>query len=162
MKRKSAEKIWRFVRKMKDPYTVNDVSRITGVPRKVVDYYLYFLSRAGYVRVIHRNRRTNEKTFETIRVTGVKPVTVDQEKRIVIDHNTKERFYIPPLNRESAREKIRKFLSPITPEKAFTPKEVAQRLSINQGTVSAYLNERFKEGTLQKLSKRPVTYRRVQ
>jgi len=161
-KRKSAEKIWKFIRKMKAPYTVNDVSRITGVPRKVVDYYLYFLTRAGYIRVIYRNRLTNEKTFETVKVTGIKPVTVDQEKRIVFDHNTNEHFYIPPLAKESAREKIRKFLNRIPAEKPFTPGEVAQQLSINKGTTTAYLNELFRKGILQKLSKRPVTYRRAQ
>ena len=161
-KRKSAEKIWKFIRKMKDPYTVNDVSRVAGVSRKVAEYYLCFLSRAGYVRVICQDRRTKEKTFETIKVTGIKPVTVDSKKRIVIDHNTNERFYIPPSNKESARERIKKFLDQISPEDVFAPEEIAQQLSINQGTVSNYLNELSKRGTLQKITRRPVTYRRAQ
>ena len=161
-KGEAAERIWRFLRKVNDVFTVNDVARITGVSRYVCGYYLRFLARAGYLRVVGIRSSTREKLYEVKKLTGWKPVTADHNTYRLTDYNTDTQKKIPKATgKETARFKILSYIESL--EGDFSPIEVAKAVGINPKTTANFIRKLYKEGLLEQTSKRPeARYRRVQ
>jgi len=161
-KGEAAERIWRFLRKVNDVFTVNDVARITGVSRYVCGYYLRFLARAGYLRVVGVRNSTREKLYEVKKLTGWKPVTVDHNTYRLIDHNTETQKKIPKATgKETTRYKILLYIQSL--EGDFSPKEVSEAVGVNYKTTANFIRKLFKEGFLEQVSERPrARYRRAQ
>jgi len=160
-KGEAAERIWRFLRKVSDVFTVNDVARITGVSRHTCSNYLRLLARAGYLRVVGSRHFPREKLYEIKRLTGWKPVTVDCGTYRVTDRNTGTQQIVPRENKsETIRSKLLAYIESL--EGDFSPKEISEATGVNYKTTANFIRKLFKEGFLEQTSKRPARYRRAQ
>jgi response regulator of citrate/malate metabolism len=154
----AAERIWRFLRKSSSIFTANDLARITGVSLYVCRYYLRFLARAGYLRVVGIKRSTKEKIYEVKKLTGNKPVTIDHNVYRLTDHNTGSRRKIQKGNaEETARSKILAHIEKLSGD--FSPKEVSQATGVNYKTTANFIRKLYKEGFLEQTSRRPARYK---
>jgi len=158
----AAERIWRFLRKTGGVFTANDVARITGVSLYVCRYYLRFLARSGYLRVVGVRSSTREKLYEVKKLTGWKPVTIDHNTYRLRDPNTGSQRKVQKEDaRETARSKILAYIENLNGD--FSPKEIAEATGINYKTTANLIRKLLREGLLEQVSKRPrARYRRVQ
>lgn len=161
-KGEAAERIWRFLRKSNGVFTANDVARVTGVSLYVCRYYLRFLARSGYLRVVGIRSSTKEKLYEVKKLTGWKPVTVDHNTYRLTDHNTGSQTRVcKEEKKETARSRILAHIENL--EGTFSVKEISEATGVNYKTTANFVRKLFKDGFLEQVSKHPrATYRRAQ
>ncbi len=128
------EKAWAFVRKTKTPFTAWDLARIAQVSYNFARQYVRYLKSAGYIKAV--GKRGKEKTYRTIKITGIKPVKINHHKRVVIDTNTGEEI---PLKSQKRSEIQQNIWQTILELQTFTTSQIYNRTFINKDTIRHYL-----------------------
>jgi len=136
-----SEKAWAFVRKTKTPFTAWDLARIAQVPYSFAGKYVFYLTKAGYLKIA--GKKDKERIYRTVKITGTKPVKIDPNKRIVIDENTCEVYKIPITKRSEIQQRL---WEEIISLKVFTSNDLYQKTFINKKTIGAYLRFLKKAG----------------
>ncbi|WP_457634714.1 helix-turn-helix domain-containing protein [Persephonella sp.] len=143
-----SEKAWAFVRKAKTPYTAWDLARIAQVSYSFARKYVRFLRDAGYLKVA--GKRGKERTYRTIKITGIKPVKINNHKKVVIDLNTGEEI---PLKTQKRSEIQHKIWQTILELQIFTTSQIYDRTFINKDTIRHYLRYLKKAGYIKEIGR---------
>ena len=144
-----SEKAWAFVRKAKTPYTAWDLARIAQVSYSFARKYIRFLRDAGYLKVA--GKRGKERTYRTIKITGIKPVKINNHKRIVIDTNTGKEIPVKPQKRSEIQQKIWQTILEL---QIFTTSQIYDRTFINKDTIRHFLRYLKKAGYIKEIGRK--------
>ena len=152
------EKAWAFVRKTKTPFTAWDLARIAQVPYSFARKYISFLRSTGYLKAV--GRREKEKTYRTIKITGIKPVKINNHKRIVIDTNTGKEIPVKPQKRSEIQQHIWQVILEL---QIFTTSDIHSKTFIKKETIRNYLRFLKKAGYIRAVDKkgREIVYKLI-
>lgn len=141
-----AEKAWAFVRKAKQPFTSWDLARIAQVPYYYARRYIYYLTKAGYIKQVGYIK--NQKLYRTIKVTGIKPVEINHHKKQVVDYNTLKEYKV-----EETEKTYKTIWNFIMQNHIVTVSQVHASTGISRDTIRHYLVSLERNGYLESTRK---------